>query len=561
MWHGNLVTMPWWDDIWLNESFATWMGNKVIRAQYPGHAADVAMLESVQRAMVSDSLVNAQEIRQPIPTSMDLGNGDSAITYSKGGGVLEMFERWMGLETFQRGIRQHMTRFRFGTATIDDLLQSLSQASGRDVATPFRTFLVQSGVPMLQMRVTCEGDERQLHVAQSRYLPVGSTGSRERTWQIPLCIRYESSGEIRQTCTLLDDAAESTVPLEGDACPTWVMPNANAAGYFRFSMPQADLDRLRRHGWRHLTPREKLAYASNLTAAFASAATPAGEILSRMEGLATGENRSVATAPMELFIFARDHAANAQDRARVEAAGRRLYAPVLRRLSWRARRNDTPETRLLRAQVIGFLALHMQDGATRRNANRRGRAYVGFGTDGALHPEAVETNLADTALAVAVQEGDASLFDGVLGLLATTEDATVRTRILAALGHTRDPALAARARALALDARLRGNEIRGLLRPQFAMAETREAAWQWLRETYEALEPRMHPGHYAGMPGLTAGFCAEARAAEVQAFFEPHMRRLHMGEHNLTGVLERIRLCDARASAHRDALQQYFARR
>ena len=149
--------MPWWDDVWLNEAFATWMGTRTLRTVHPEYQADLGLLQYVLAAMDTDGLVNARRIRQPIDSLHDIPNAFDAITYSKGAGVLAMFERWMGKEPFQRGIQAYLGAHRFGSATAEDLLQALSAASGWDVATPFQSFLTQPGVPLIEAAVACDG--------------------------------------------------------------------------------------------------------------------------------------------------------------------------------------------------------------------------------------------------------------------------------------------------------------------------------------------------------------------------------------------------------------------
>src|SRR5690606_8514701 len=170
-WFGNLVTMPWWDDIWLNEAFATWMGTKIVAQTNPEMNAPLGLLAGVHGAMGQDSLASARQIRQPIESDHDIRNAFDSITYQKGGAVLSMFEQWIGADAFREGIRVYLRQHRFGTATSDDLLTALSEAAGRDVATPFRTFLEQPGVPLIEARLTCEGGPARVELAQSRYTP------------------------------------------------------------------------------------------------------------------------------------------------------------------------------------------------------------------------------------------------------------------------------------------------------------------------------------------------------------------------------------------------------
>ena len=566
MWFGNIVTMPWWDDIWLNEAFATWMGNKVVEHLYPEYQAPVSQLMSVQRAMRSDSLTSARQIRQPVENSHDIRNAFDTITYSKGGGVLEMFERWMGEEAFHRGVQQHMDRHRFGVANFEDLLESLDAVTDKPLVAPFRSFLFQPGVPFVEMRLVCEGDSRKLTLEQSRYLPVGSPGQAEQTWQIPICVRYEAGGEVKSQCTLLTEH-EGLLELESETCPTWVMPNDDAAGYFRFALDPEAMEALQRRGWRHLTAREKLAVADSVRAGFDNASLAAADVYGSLDVFAESDVRPVATTPTGLVEFAVEYVlageppegAPADLAARAQRYGQRLYRTHYRRLGWgpRGRRVEDGETSLLREDVLGFLAFTVEDAAVRRQGARLGQAYV---RGGEIHPDAVEPNVAGLALTLAVQEGDSALFDQLTEMLFESTDATVRTRILRALGGAKDPTMAARARALSLDARLRVNEVMTPLWAQVEVEESRDALWEWLVDNFDALRARVGPHSVGYTPWMSAGFCDEAHATAVDEFFRPRIEDLPGGPRNLAGALEAIRLCAARVEAHRESTTAFFTR-
>lgn len=558
-WFGNLVTMPWWDDIWLNEAFATWMGNKTVRHVNPEYHADVGMVRSVQGAMGADSLVSARQIRQPIESNHDIRNAFDSITYRKGGGVLEMFERWLGEETFREGIREYMSRHRFGTATADDLLDALSQMAGRDVGTPFRTFLFQPGVPLLTVERQCSDEGNRLAIRQSRYLPVGSAGERQASWQIPVCVRHGDRREANDTCELITDA-EATLDL-GDTCPEWVMPNADAAGYYRFAMPAEDVERLMQTGWRHLTEREKVSLANNLAAGFSADAIEAAAVFGTFDRIAADESRAVATEPMGLIGYTRDHLATEANRPALERWASGLYAARARRMGWSARRREDGEASLLRADLLSFMAETARDARTRREAAERGRRYIGFGGDGELHPDAAEPSLVPLALSMAVQEGDAAFFDALLSKVLESDDALFRRDGIRALGSAREPALAQRARALSLDARLRVNEVTDPLTTQLSMEETRADAWAFMQEHFDELFARVATTRAGYAPWYVAGFCSEERAGEVEAFFAERIETLPGGPRNLAGALEAIRLCAARAEAQRESANTFLGAR
>ncbi len=367
-WFGDLVTMPWWNDIWLNESFATWMGNKTVEGVHPDYHAELGLLQSAQRAMRSDSLVSARQIRQPIESTHDIRNAFDSITYSKGGAVLGMFESWLGEETFRDGIREYLNRHRFGTATADDLLDALSQLAGRDVGTPFRTFLLQPGVPLVQVHPVCEDGHARLELSQSRYFPVGSDGERDHAWQIPFCVRYANGREVHDQCELVTEQ-QAQMQLEG-GCPDWVMPNANASGYYRFSLPAESVHALMGGAWSRLEVRERLSAADNLIAAFDADTVDAADVFGSLGRVASDDSRA-ATEPMSLLRWARTNLVPNPMVQGVEHFAERLYATRARRLGWTPRRNEDGETGLLRRDVISFEAFTARSA---RNPARGGGA-------------------------------------------------------------------------------------------------------------------------------------------------------------------------------------------
>ncbi|MEM1416764.1 MAG: M1 family metallopeptidase [Myxococcota bacterium] len=556
MWFGNLVTMPWWDDIWLNEAFATWMGNRSVDRIFPEYQADVSFLSSVQRAMQTDGLVSARQIRQPIETPDDIRNAFDSITYRKGGGVLAMFEEWIGQETFQAGIRAYMREHSYATATYEDLLEALGAAAEKDVATPFRTFLFQAGLPFLNVSSACSEGTATVTVRQSRYFPTGSTGDANQTWQIPMCLRYGGEGEPATQCELLTEP-EATITLP--SCPAWVMPNAEGAGYFRFALDASSLEALTTRGWSKLSAREKLALADSLRAAFGNASLDAEAVMPSLMPFARSDIRQVATMPMGLLELAEERLTENRARRNVRDFAQDLYFPRYYQLRMEPRRGEEGETALLRAAVVQHLALFVEQENVRGLANRKGLAFLGYPRRGAVDRGAVDPNLVDTVLTVAVQEGDRALFDYVLARFLESDDALLRGQLLRALSSTKNDVLAGKARELALDSRLRGNEVPTPLFTQMRMEETRDATWRYVRENITRLMERLDDR--AGfLPWLAASFCSEEKAVEAERFFTPFLDQMPGGPRNLASATEAIRLCAAGVEAQGASAQRFFSR-
>ena len=561
MWFGDLVTMQWWDDLWLNEAFASWMEAQTIEATFPEFEPAASAMSEAIAAMDADSLESARQIRQPIASNHDIHNAFDAITYLKGQSVLAMFEQWMTPEVFQRGVRAYLRRHAEGNATSEDLLSALSEAAGRDVSGPFNSFLQQPGVPLVEVVPTCQGEQGSLSLTQSRYLPAGSSAEPQATWQIPFCARYSAGGEVRQACTLLTET-QGQLALEG-GCADWVLPNAGGVGYYRWALPADALESLRRRGLSELSVREAMSFADSVESSFVAGRISFEDAINALRPLARRPERALATAPISLIELAIDRLLDEAGQARARLWATRLYRQSWRRLGFTAGRSDSPDTQLLRRELLELLALVAQDGPTRREAATLGRAYLGLRGDGQIHTDAVEPDLASIVVAVAVQQGGEPVFDHVLARLREATDSVVRRNLLRGLSRgTHEPALRERLLALTLDpdAGLRTNEIFAPLRGQQADEEGREALWTWLQANYDALIARMGPGMGGYLPYAAYSHCSEQRAAEVQAFLGERMEATNGGPRNLAKAVESIRLCAARVQHGRESARAFFAR-
>jgi alanyl aminopeptidase len=579
-WFGDLVTMPWWDDIWLNEAFATWMEPRIVSQTAPELSPRVRALESVHDAMGADTLASARRIRQPVEDDDDIENAFDAITYDKGGAVLAMFEQWMGPDVFRRGIHAYLAAHRHGTATSADLYAALSAEARRDVGTPIKTFVDQPGLPLVEARLSCTpGRLPDLVLREERDRPIGSQIDPGALFQIPVCVRYPSGTDdgTHVSCTLLAER-ETSIVLAANACPAWVMPNAGAWGYYRFSLAPPLLRALATDGFGKLDTLERMSFASSLAGAFARGAVPAADALAALAPFAADPSPAVAVVPMAFYQQVARWLEGDPLLDEVRARARALYDRPFRALGWGPSprpglRSDEPSSApgpgkgaaeppdraLLRARVVDFLADLGRDPAVRREAAARGQAYVGFGKDGALHPEAVATDLSGLALVVAAQDGGAPFFEALLARFPREDTDTGRARVLFALGSATSPPLAARARDLALDPRLHPDEVLLPLRAQLSQPETRDLAWAWIAAHLPAIVARVPGPLRSGLPWLGAVHCDRARARELTQLFGPIVASIEGGPRNLAGAVEQVELCAARRAAQEASARAFFS--
>lgn len=551
-WFGNLVTMPWWEEAWLNESFATWFAARMEETWRPELHAAIDFQRRVNRAMGTDALTTARAIRQPLTSVKSIGDQFDALTYQKGGGVLAMFEHFVGAEPFRQGVSAYLRAHADGSGSTDELLEELSKASGQQLAPAFHTFLDQAGVPLIQASMSC-APKPVLSLRQSRYLPVGSAGVQDRTWRVPVCARFAVGGQEREQCTLLTEAQGS---LELPGCPRWLIPNAGGVGYYQWSLAGEDLRRLSRDGYARLDVRERISLASALRASVKAGTMPVADALAALGPIAADPEGEVALEAIPLLQFVRENVVPSR-RAAVDAYTLRLFAPTMKRLGFAPRPGENASSRRLRVSVVGLLA-EAQDPWVLKEASRLGRAYAGLG-DGRFHPEAVDPDLAPVALGVAVETGDDALFDALLQRLATTDDVALRGQLLSALGQARDPRRSARALALSLDPALRVQEGLTTVFVQSMDHRTRDAAWRFLKENFDALALKVPPTYAAHLPYAASGFCDLAHADEARAFFSARAEKHNGMERNVRQVDEMIRLCVTAAEAQRASAERFFS--
>jgi alanyl aminopeptidase len=556
-WTGDLVTHAWWNDIWLNESFATWLGAKAADAWDPKSDGALQLLGGIQGAIGNDALSSARSIRQPIETNDDIENAFDSLTYQKGGGVLSMFERWLGAETFQRAVHDYLSKYASGNATADDFLTVTSAVTGKDVKAAFSTFLDQPGVPYIEATLRCDGSPR-IHLQQSRYLPVGSTGSADRTWQVPVCARYQVGKQSKESCTLLTQR-DGDMTL-GGTCPDWIFPNADAAGYFRFALAANDLAALRAKGLASLGRRERVAYGNSLRAAYSRATLTMKDVLLAAIPLAPDPHPEIAREPMGFVQQAHEWFASDPLKGKVEDFAKRLFEAEGAGLGFQSGKTDDPDRIKLRVSVLQFLAHTARSASVRAEAKKRGLAFLGYPKDGQIHRDAVDANLAFLAMSVVGEDADRPLWDAVHAQLAKTEDAELRGHLLTMLTSARRPELLPLVRELTFDPVLRTTEVTDPLWSQLGEPTLRDETWTWIKANYDRILAAL-PSHHGRGQIISMGsvFCDEAHAKDVEDFFTAaRVAAIEGGPRTLANTIEELHLCIAKRQKQEPSAREFF---
>ncbi|HMK74356.1 MAG TPA: M1 family metallopeptidase, partial [Myxococcaceae bacterium] len=548
-WFGDLVTMAFWDDLWLNESFATFMEKDIVSAWNPGLRYDLEFLGRVQTAMATDELASAQAIRPTVRFEADiLASGDYALVYSKGAAVLAMFEQYIGKDAFRAAVRNYLQAHADGNATLADLLAALS-AKKPGVESALRSFVEQPGVPLIAGRMQCRSGKVLLDVRQSPSRPLGSEASDAR-WTVPVCAR--AAGAAGSSCMLLSGPA-GTLPLRGKTCPHAVTLNPAAAGYYRWTLPPKQLKGLL-SARSLLDPSERLSLAVDLVAAFDAGGMDAAAAVPALDPFAADGEPAVSQVSMSFLQDLRFHVVSPAVRSRLEAHAQSLYGPVLVGLGWEPRPGEPARIREFRGRLVTFLAVSAGAEDVLLKASQLGRAYLG--SDGTLRSELLDANLVAPALAAAAVLGDAALFEVMVDRLEKSASSVDRSRLLVGLGAFREPALAERARSLTLDPRLRVDERWAILSWQLRRPETYAGALLWIGAHVSELASALPPYHFDSVIEDAAG-CSAADAAALQALAGP-AAAVARGSYSLRKAIEATGRCTALVAAQRPGADAFF---
>jgi cytosol alanyl aminopeptidase len=545
-WFGDLVTMAWWDDIWLNEAFATWMEGKILMQWKPEWAYEASRARSYSFAMRQDSLISARRIRQRIETKDDIQNAFDGITYQKGSAVIDMFESWIGPERFRKGVQRYLNKHAFGNATSSDFLAAVSAEAGRDVGVPFSTFLDQPGVPLIRVDLKCDkGSKPRVELAQERYLPIGSKGGAASTWQVPVCVRYPAGNKAtEQACTLLSEPTASLELDKATSCPSWVMPNAAGAGYYHVAYTPDALDRLLKGGGKQLGLVERIRVIDDLVALMQSGKLPAESALSRLPELAKDPSPQVLRSASDLLFAVREAYVPAALRPNFARFVEKALSSRAREIGWKAKPGEDEQIQLLRPLLLSVVADKGEDKALRAEAQQLASRWLD-------DPRSIDNDVVDAILFVTARQGDKKLFDRLHEAAKKTKDQNQRNHLMQAMAGFQDPAIIKESLALFLSNEF---DVRDSLTLLFLDERVAHVGFDFLKQNFDAVLARV-PGERRGsLPFMGYSFCDDARRADVDTFFKDRIGKLTGGPRNLARVLEGISLCSALREAHQPSL-------
>jgi len=547
-WFGDLVTTAWWDDIWLNEGFASWMANKIVNEYHPEWKMGLVELNGYQRAMETDELVSSRKVRQPILSDDDIANAFDDITYNKGSAILNMFESYMGPEKFQEGIRRYLHKYAWGNATSAQFLEALG-GNDQAISRAFSTFLDQAGVPLLRVRLQCGDGGAKLQVSQQRFLPRGSQGSGNQSWNIPICIKYPAGSEEQRSCTLMSSITATVYLAKAKGCPDWTDANADAAGYYVVNYQDGPLNALLKDE-KTLSLPERVGLIGDI-AALTKGYMPLGEAMALVPKFAHDPDRSVVTKTLWIVGHLDDHVVPDNLKSSYRRYMSDQYKQRAQQLGWKAKAGEDDDSRLLRPVIVGVVAEQAEDPGFIEEAKKLALAWL-------EDHKAVDPDMLEAVLRTAARHGDRSLFDRFRGQAKKETDETPRGALLSAMGSFSDPAITRVALPIILTDEFDNRESLAILFGAVALSHTRDVAYDFVKQNWDALVAKLPTDSGAFLPYVARRYCDPQHRADAEAFFKDRSTKYAGGPRILSQVLESISLCAANKDANQSSVVAFL---
>ncbi len=533
MWFGDLVTMKWWDDVWLNEGFATWMSSKPIQKWKPEWNFSLDDVSGTGGTLNVDSLANTRPIHQAAETPAQIQELFDGIAYGKAASVLRMLEAYLGEETFRAGVNAYLQQHQYANATADDFWDAQAKTSKKPVDKIMPTWVKQGGAPIINVKAQCSGNSTSVTLAQQRYYIDRSKfeAANDQLWQIPLCMRGSATGNGAPKCELMTKK-EETFTLPG--CSTWVLANAGATGYYRTGYQPDAVRALASDAETKLTPAERIALQDDIWASVRIGREPVGDYLAFAQGLQSDRNRAVLEDVLGRLNYIGQYLVSDSDRDAYRGWLRQYLAPAMNEVGYEPKPGESDEQRTLRSRLFGALGYDARDPETLEQARKI--------ADKALADSAsVDREMAGGAFGLAALNGDSAFYDRVMAALKNPKSPEEYYMYLFTLPQFGDQKLLQRTLEFAISPDVRSQDALGVITSVMGNPVGQQLAWDFVRQHWTEIEKTGGPFASAQVVGATSVFCDAGSRDQVTEFFSAH--KVAAAERTYKQSIERINNC------------------
>jgi puromycin-sensitive aminopeptidase len=542
MWFGDLVTMAWWNGIWLNEAFATFMELMAVDAWKPEWKRWVTFGVSRASAMGLDGLRATRPIEFPVMAPRDCEAMFDLLTYEKGASVLRMLEQHLGAEVFRAGVRLYLERHRYGNAETTDLWKALGDASLQPIPEVMDGWIFRPGYPL----VNVESEGTGLTLSQQRFSYLGGEPDPAEQWRIPVVVRASvKRGYVERR--LLLDGTKTAVALP--AKPEWIVVNAGGHGFYRVRYAPPLLKKLAGAGSK-IAPIERFNLLSDCFALSQSGMMPATDYLDLTARFTAETDRNVWSVLTGSLAWINRVIADAQ-RPALENLVRRRLEEAATRLGWEAQEGETELDRQLRGDLLRVLGTLGNDETVQARARE---VYARYRED----ETSVDANVLPAVIAILAASGGETEYADFRDRYKRARTPQEEQRFLYALAGFRQPELLRQTLEMTINGEVRSQDAPYLIRSLLMSVYSRGLAWEFVKANYETMA-RLYPASayrrmYEGLPALVS----PEWERDVHAFFAEH--KISLGGKTLEQYLEQLRVAVAFQEREAEALQGYLGR-
>ena len=523
-WFGDLVTMQWWNNIWLNEGFATWMENKPVAAMHPEWNIDQMVASNLDGTLNLDSQPTTRPIRARADTPAEIEQMFDGISYGKASDVLLSVENYVGAETFRKGVHAYLAAHLYGNATAEDFWGAQTATSHKPVDKIMESLVAQPGVPQITFGQPQNG---KVSVSQSRfYVSPSIQPDSAQKWTLPVCLKTANG---KQACQLL---SPETTSLAVPQSPLF-FANSSGKGYYRSAYASKDYAALASHVESSLTPPERISLIGDEWAQVRTNKATVGDYLNLTAQVKADTNADVVAAALGgVGAIESRIASTPEEKQAFQAWFREQFAPEYAKLGAPAS-SDSDNTKQLRSLLFAYLG-EAQDKQVLAQAREISAKYLADTTS-------VDPNLAQTALQITARNGDAALFDQLQKVAETSTNPEIQTGALHLLAMFENPDLVERALEYAVSDKVRNQDAA----IQFAIAlevdKNRELAWNFIQTHWDDVKKEFTPELGNTLVEATGGFCSAPDRDNVASFFATH--KVPDADQSLKHAIETINGC------------------
>jgi aminopeptidase N len=526
-WFGDLVTMQWWDNIWLNEGFATWMENKPVAAMHPEWNIDQVVANSEDGTLDLDAQPTTRAIRAKADTPDEINQMFDGIAYGKASDVLLTVENYVGPEVFRKGVHNYLEAHLYANATAEDFWNAQTAVSHKPVNKIMDSLVAQPGVPILTFGEPSNG---QVSVEQRRFfLSPSIQPDLSKKWTLPVCFK---GGQGATDCQILTpESSALKIPTA-----SFFFANAGGKGYYRSAYVPAVYSKIVANIESALSPVERISVTGDEWAQVRSNKAAVGDYLDLSAALKSDESAEVLSASLGgVDAIVERVAASPEEKAAMAAWIRRTFSPQLEKLG-AAKPTDSPNTDKLRAMLFNVLGIYGNDPEVVRHADTIADSYL-------ADPASVDPALGQSALSVAARHGDAKLFDKLQNVYETSSDPVRKETALHLLAQFENPELVQRSLDYATSGKVRNQDAAIQISVSLSMPASRDLAWSYIKSHWDSVKAQLTTEMGGYLVSATGGFCSAERRDDVQNFFDSHKvaasgRALNHATERINGCIE-----------------------